>query len=449
MAKATPPTRRILLVEDDLDQAHLIKFLLEAGGKYVVTLAQDGLRGTLLVRDSVWDLIITDLNLPGADGMEVVVTAKTHQPKTPILATTGYSGPQYADEALRKGATDVLIKPLAKDELLAKVDALAGMGAPPAPADGVGSALSAPASPPPVRGAPAAPAPAVPPAPVAPAPAAVAPPAPAAPARAAVAPSAPAAPAPAAVAPPAPAAPARAAPTTVGEAAGMEALGPDSSPSASPTRDGDRPLRVLAVSVRPGDAESGCGATLLRHRDRGDRVILLTLSHGPSATDGLKHRDQAKAAGRAMGVRFFVGNAGSGDESLLEDVKRLVKGALVEIRPDLVYLPTVHHAEATLRVAHQTVTSDVAGMYAIYAYDPGDGEMDFRPSAFVRVSDTLQEKLGVMAGFDSGIGAHVAPARAEVAARYWARFGGGEPVEPFEVVRGEAPPWLGDASLLP
>lgn len=114
---------------------HLIKFLLEDQGRYAVTLAQDGLRGSLLVRDSDWDLVITDLNLPGADGMAVVEATRTTQPDTPILATTGYSGPQYADEALRKGATDILIKLLAKVEALVRCRGPLpdGSGSPPPP----------------------------------------------------------------------------------------------------------------------------------------------------------------------------------------------------------------------------------------------------------------------------------------------------------------------------
>ena len=121
---STSSGSRILLVEDDLDQAHLVKFLLEDKGDYTVTLAQDGVRGIQLATDHRWDLVITDLNLPGIDGIAVLEASRSRHPDTPVLAVTGYTGPEYADQALHKGAAHVLIKPLQPDELRAKVASL-------------------------------------------------------------------------------------------------------------------------------------------------------------------------------------------------------------------------------------------------------------------------------------------------------------------------------------
>jgi CheY-like chemotaxis protein len=117
------PRGHILLVEDSLDQAHLITFLLEQAG-FKVTLAQDGIRGCQLAEDGDWILVLTDLNLPGKDGMEVITAAKSHAPDTPVLAMTGYSGQGYGDQAMRAGADDVLVKPVDKDELLRTVEVL-------------------------------------------------------------------------------------------------------------------------------------------------------------------------------------------------------------------------------------------------------------------------------------------------------------------------------------
>jgi CheY-like chemotaxis protein len=356
---------RILLVEDDLDQAHLIKVLLEGMGGCSVTLAQDGLRGSMLVKDSDWDLVITDLNLPGADGIAVLDTARTHRPEMPILATTGYSGPQYADEALRRGAARVLIKPLEKDELLAVVDQLLSGGG-----HDAGALLADP---------------------------------------------------------------------SIDE-------GAEEGPSLPKE---PHQLRVLAISVRPGDAEAGCGGTLLRHLDRGDRIVLLTLTHGATGKGGASRREQARAAGKAMGVRCFVGNAGSGAHPLEQDLQRLVHEALAEIRPDLAYLPTYHHAADTLRVVHEAAVANGGAGCAIFAYDPGDATVDFRPGTFVHIGSTLDRKLAVLSEFDPSDGSHLAPESAGVGARFWGRFEGGVPAEPFEVIRGEAPSWLGETSLLP
>lgn len=378
---STPPAR-ILLVEDDLDQAHLLKFLLENEGSYAVTLAQDGLRGSGLIMEREWDLVITDLNLPGADGMEVLDAARTWRPGTPVLATTGYEGPEYAERARRQGASDVLLKPLDRDDLLERVARL----------------LSSEGLPGEEAEAEAGPADGPEPGPE---------PEPEAEAR--------------------PEAEAEAA-SSVGQGARREAGGTDPEPT-----------RVLAISVRPGDAEAGCGGLLLRHRKRGDHVVLLTLTHGPDAARDEERLGQAKAAGRSLGVRFFVGNAGSGEDSLQEDVERLVRGALREIRPDVVYVPTVHHADAGLRMAHQTALGAASDGVAILAYDPGDAEPDFVPDAFFPVEDVVEEKAGAVGAYDPGDAPHLDPDRVATTARFWARHAGGRPAEALRRVRGEAP----------
>jgi DNA-binding response OmpR family regulator len=364
------PTR-ILLVEDDLDQAHLLKFLLEGEGSYVVTLAQDGLKGSALVRDQKWDLVITDLNLPGADGMAVVEASRKHSPGTPVLATTGYTGPEYADRAREEGADDVLLKPLDRDDLLNRVAALLA-GATPQEASRVG------------------------------------PETPTLPTRADPAPSA------------------------------GERYDP-ADPTSEPPADFHR---VLAISIRPGDAEAGCGGTLLEHRKRGDRVVLLTLTHGTPGDRGERRRDHAKGAGRAMGIRFFVGNAGSGDDPLESDLERLVRGALKEIDPHLLYIPTPHHRNPAFRVVHETAVAQASDEARLFAYDPGDAQPEFNPDTFVPLEGSLEEKMSVIQAFDPADAEHLSAERIVTTSRFWGRHLGGRPAEALARVRGELPSFL-------
>ncbi|MFC1659926.1 response regulator [Gemmatimonadota bacterium] len=114
----------ILLVEDNLSDATLIRTLLEQDENTRVTLAQDGIRGCQLAEHQRWDLVITDLNLPGRDGVAVIQTSKAHQPDTPIIATSAYSEPHQRDGAFRAGATEVLPKPLDGGELVEVVRSL-------------------------------------------------------------------------------------------------------------------------------------------------------------------------------------------------------------------------------------------------------------------------------------------------------------------------------------
>jgi DNA-binding response OmpR family regulator/LmbE family N-acetylglucosaminyl deacetylase len=120
----TAPPHAILLVEDDLDQAHLLSFLLEDTGRYRVRVAQDGVRGSKLAADGGWAIVITDLNLPGAFGFQVIEASQKNHPDTPVLATTGFSGPEYGEEAKKRGADVILQKPIDRDELLAEVHRL-------------------------------------------------------------------------------------------------------------------------------------------------------------------------------------------------------------------------------------------------------------------------------------------------------------------------------------
>jgi len=112
---------QILLVEDNLSDAILIRSLLEEDGTVRVTLAQDGIRGCQLVENRRWDLVVTDINLPGRDGIEVIQECKKHQPDTPILATSAYGGPSYLEGAFRAGANEILSKPVDRQELLVTV----------------------------------------------------------------------------------------------------------------------------------------------------------------------------------------------------------------------------------------------------------------------------------------------------------------------------------------
>jgi CheY-like chemotaxis protein len=104
-------------VEDNLTDATLIRTILEKGGDVRVTLAQDGIRGCQLVESHRWDLVITDFNLPGRDGIEVIIACKSSQPDTPIISTSGFPRQAHRDGAFRGGASEVLGKPIDPEEL--------------------------------------------------------------------------------------------------------------------------------------------------------------------------------------------------------------------------------------------------------------------------------------------------------------------------------------------
>jgi len=114
IAMSTSEGRKIqvLLVEDNLTDATLIRAILERDGEVRVTLAQDGLRGCQLAETQSWDLIITDLNLPGRDGIQVVKASKAIEPERPVVAMSAYVGGALKEGAFRAGANEILSKPI-------------------------------------------------------------------------------------------------------------------------------------------------------------------------------------------------------------------------------------------------------------------------------------------------------------------------------------------------
>ena len=110
---------RILLVEDDEDGRRLYALWLTQAG-FSVTQAHNGLQALEGAFESVPDLVVTDLNIPGIDGFELTRRLK-QDPRTrqvPVVAVTGYAAFQ-ADpgRAIRAGCDAVLEKPCSPDDL--------------------------------------------------------------------------------------------------------------------------------------------------------------------------------------------------------------------------------------------------------------------------------------------------------------------------------------------
>ena len=104
----------ILLVEDELQLRDNLQILLQSAG-YQVTTAANGVEGIQQLREQAFDLVITDLVMPGMDGFKVMDYLKVHSPETVVVAITGYVSAESAITALRRGAYDYLAKPLDVD----------------------------------------------------------------------------------------------------------------------------------------------------------------------------------------------------------------------------------------------------------------------------------------------------------------------------------------------
>lgn len=115
----------ILLVDDDQDLLRLIKSLLAQEGMAVQS-AESGEEALCELREKTFELMITDFNLPGLDGLALAQKALGIAPRMPIIMITGSiaSGiPRLAEEA---GIAKVLFKPFHPNEILAAIRAVAG-----------------------------------------------------------------------------------------------------------------------------------------------------------------------------------------------------------------------------------------------------------------------------------------------------------------------------------
>lgn len=122
---AAPPTvrGRILAVEDDQDTALFLRHVLENHGQFEVTHAPDPAAALALAVDEPWDLVITDLGLPGMNGLALIAALRRLLPRLPVLIVTAREQAAL-DAAVREAGCPVLIKPLRVEELLATVAAL-------------------------------------------------------------------------------------------------------------------------------------------------------------------------------------------------------------------------------------------------------------------------------------------------------------------------------------
>jgi nitrogen regulation protein NR(I) len=101
---------QILLIEDDLGLAGVIRDALEANG-YKVTMVGDGKEGFALARKNSYDALLTDFQMPGQDGLDIVRKLHEEKPHLPVILMTAHHSTDIAIQATRQGAWDYLMKP--------------------------------------------------------------------------------------------------------------------------------------------------------------------------------------------------------------------------------------------------------------------------------------------------------------------------------------------------
>jgi two-component system NtrC family response regulator len=112
---------RILFIDDDRAGREVALFNLRKAG-YEVEAASDGAEGLSAFSPEKFDLVITDVKMPGISGIEVLRRIRKTSPDIPVLVITAFGNVETAVEAMKEGAYDFIGKPFHRDQLLMAVE---------------------------------------------------------------------------------------------------------------------------------------------------------------------------------------------------------------------------------------------------------------------------------------------------------------------------------------
>jgi DNA-binding NtrC family response regulator len=118
---------RVLLVDDDPAYGEYVRRVLTSGG-FAVTSQPDAEGALARVHAEQWDLLITDIQLPGMNGLELLDRVRELAPGLPVAVLTGHASADYALCARRGAAAEFLQKPVRRPDLIARAAGLIEAG---------------------------------------------------------------------------------------------------------------------------------------------------------------------------------------------------------------------------------------------------------------------------------------------------------------------------------
>lgn len=107
---------KILVVDDELSMREFLSILLAREG-YDVTVAVSAHEALNMMESTLFDLVLSDVNMPGLSGIELLARIKDKSPETAVLMLTAFSAAEQAVEAMKLGAYDYVCKPFKNEEI--------------------------------------------------------------------------------------------------------------------------------------------------------------------------------------------------------------------------------------------------------------------------------------------------------------------------------------------
>ncbi|HKJ11031.1 MAG TPA: response regulator [Ornithinimicrobium sp.] len=116
------PSTRILVVEDDPDALLVLRHHLDPRPDYEATYCSSAATAAEHLTRGRWDVLATDLHMPGMDGLQLAALARQRDARLPVLLITAHATVDAAVRAVKGAVTDFLTKPLQRDAVLQAID---------------------------------------------------------------------------------------------------------------------------------------------------------------------------------------------------------------------------------------------------------------------------------------------------------------------------------------
>jgi DNA-binding NtrC family response regulator len=117
---------KLLIVDDEIVvQQSCVDIFSEKGGCYEITTVSSGEEALGILEEKYFDIILTDIKMPGLPGLQLLSNITNKYPDTAIVVITGYATVRTAVEAMKLGAVDFIPKPFTPDEIYNAVENIA------------------------------------------------------------------------------------------------------------------------------------------------------------------------------------------------------------------------------------------------------------------------------------------------------------------------------------
>ncbi|MBA4348744.1 MAG: response regulator [Thermodesulfovibrio sp.] len=113
---------KLLVVDDEPDMLKLLSMIIKEKTPYEIITTNNPVEALELAQRGGFDIVITDLKMPGLDGIELLNAIRNFDKDIPIIIITAYATAESAAEAMEKNAFDFITKPFRKEQILFTIE---------------------------------------------------------------------------------------------------------------------------------------------------------------------------------------------------------------------------------------------------------------------------------------------------------------------------------------